>query len=331
MKFISKTPLRVSFFGGGTDYPDYLAEYPGAVLGTTINKFVYIFALPMSGVAQKAFRLTYRITEEVDRPEDLQHPVVREVLKEFNWRKPINIATMSDLPGGTGLGSSSAFTVGFLHLLHRLMDRTISRYDLAREAIRVEFELLRENVGVQDQIHAAYGGLNLYSLTRDDFSITPIMMNRDVAEAINSSMLLVFTGSQRYASDVVDAQVKSIRQKKVLSQLDHLLTLSHQAAKLLKGNEPDRVLSDLGRMLDEGWKTKRSLSASISNEKVDEVYNAGKAIGALGGKLCGAGGGGFFFFLSPPETHSKFIEVFGEAYVSPVEMTDFGSRVYEMV
>src|SRR5262245_33055086 len=138
MRYISKTPLRVSFFGGGTDYPAYLAEYPGAVLGTTINKFEYIFAFTMSWVTDETFRLTYRLTEEVERPEDLEHPVVREVLKEFNWRSPINIATMSDLPGGTGLGSSSAFTVGFLNLIHRLMDRAMSRYDLAREAIRVE-------------------------------------------------------------------------------------------------------------------------------------------------------------------------------------------------
>jgi D-glycero-alpha-D-manno-heptose-7-phosphate kinase len=331
MRYISKTPLRVSLFGGGTDYPDYLKEHPGAVLGTTINKFVYIFALPMAGVAEKPIRLTYRLTEEVESPEELKHPVVREVLRELAWTSPINIATMSDLPGGTGLGSSSAFTVGILNLIHRLKGRIMSRYDLAREAIRVEAELLQENVGVQDQIHAAYGGMNLYSLARDDFSITPIMMNQAVLEGINKSMLLVFSGRHRHASEVLEEQVKGIRQKKFSGSLEHLSALAHQASHVLRGRNPDAVLSEIGRMLHEGWLTKRSLSPSISNEAIDEIYRIGMSLGAYGGKLCGAGGGGFLFFLAPPETHSKFIEAFGGNSVFRVEMTDFGSRIHEMV
>lgn len=328
MKFVSKTPLRVSFFGGGTDYPDYLDHHPGAVLGTTIDKFVYTFALPMSGVADKPFRLTYRRVEEVDRPDQIQHPVVREVLKEFNWTQPLNIATMADLPGSTGLGSSSSFAVGFLNLIHRIAGHRMTRYDLAREAIRLEYEVLKENVGVQDQIHAAFGGINLYDLARHSFSVTPVRMHFDVARLLNSSMLLVFTGKVRHASQVLESQLKNTREKVVMKQLDHLMQLTRAGVRVLEGDDADAVIQDLGRMLDDAWLTKRSLSTEISNSRVDEVYRCGKAAGALGGKLCGAGGGGFFFFLAPPQTHPAFAAAFGDANVTPIEMTDTGSVVY---
>lgn len=330
MKFVSRTPLRVSFFGGGTDYPDYLDHHPGAVLGTTIDKFIYTFALPMSGVADKPFRLTYRRTEEVDRPEEIAHPVIREVLKELRWTQPLNIATMADLPGGTGLGSSSAFTVGFLNLMHRIAGRRLTRYDLAREAIRMEYEVLQENVGVQDQIHAAFGGMNLYDLSRHNFSVTPVRMHADIARRLNESLLLVFTGKVRHASDVLQVQIENTRNKTVIKQLDHLLALTREGVRVLEGESPEGVIADLGRMLDDAWLTKRSLSGAMSNTQVDAVYDAGKALGAHGGKLCGAGGGGFFCFLAPPETHAAFAARFGEANVIRIEMTDTGSTVYTL-
>jgi D-glycero-alpha-D-manno-heptose-7-phosphate kinase len=204
--WISKTPLRASFLGGGTDYPSHFQNHPGAVLGGTIDKYVYTSALPLAGIAEQRFRITYRTTESVSEINAIQHPVIREALRLYGWDKPINIATMSDLPGGTGLGSSSAFTVGFINLLHRMRGVELTRYELARHAIHMEQEILKENVGVQDQIHAAFGGLARYEFTANSFSIEPLRMTTDRLAMINRSMLLVYTGAQRNASAVLGTQ-----------------------------------------------------------------------------------------------------------------------------
>ena len=168
---ISKSPLRVSFFGGGTDYPLYFHEYPGAVLGTSIDKFIYTIALPMAEFAENRFRITYRIVEAVDRIEDIKHNVIRTTLLHLGYDQPLNIAIISDLPGNSGLGSSSSFTVGFVRLMEHLRGRSITKFDLFRRAVHVERDLLKENVGIQDQIHAAFGGLNLYKFHKSDFTI----------------------------------------------------------------------------------------------------------------------------------------------------------------
>jgi D-glycero-alpha-D-manno-heptose-7-phosphate kinase len=327
VKFISKTPLRVSLFGGGTDYPEYLEHHPGCVLGTTIDKYVYIIALPMSSVAPWKFRLSYRRTEEVDRVEEIQHPVVRAVLSELGWHEPLNIATMADLPGGTGLGSSSAFTVGFLNLVNRLRNVKVSRLHLAREAIRIEREVLRENVGVQDQIHAAFGGLNLYRLGNGSFSVAPVRVSRDTADLINRHLMLVFTGMSRHASGVVREQLDAMREKRVIRRLDDLVRLTERGAAVLESAGGD-VIGEIGRMLDEAWRIKRSLSPGVSTPQIDAMYAKGRQLGALGGKLCGAGGGGFLLFLAPPETHAALAGAFGAANLIKIEATDRGSEVH---
>lgn len=327
MRFLSRTPLRVSLFGGGTDYPAYLEQYPGCVLGTTIDQYVYIVAMPMSPVAQWKFRLTYRQTEEVQEVAQIQHPVVRAVLSELNWRQPLNIATMADLPGGTGLGSSSAFTVGFINLISKIRGAKISRLNLALEAIRIERDVLRENVGVQDQIHAAFGGLNMYRLEGNSFSVTPINMSNETEAFFNEHLLLVFSGLSRHASSIVEDQVQATRAGKNITSLDHLVKLAEEAKVALENPFPERALAKLGALLHDSWMTKRSLSPGVSTELIDEIYAKGRALGALGGKLCGAGGGGFVLFLAPPETHQAFIETFGAANVIKIRTVDHGSDV----
>ena len=205
---ISKTPLRVSFLGGGTDYPSYFENNDGGVLGGTIDKYVYTQALPLASFSEQKFRLTYRAVESVNDADEITHPVVRECLKLYNIEQPLSFSTMSDIPGSTGLGSSSSFTVGFINLLHAINNKEITRYDLAMQAIHLEKDILGENVGVQDQIHAAIGGLSRYKFGKDTVSINPINIPGSRLELFNQSMFLVYTNIQRSASAVLDTQEK---------------------------------------------------------------------------------------------------------------------------
>ena len=229
------------------------------------------------------------------------------------------------MPGGTGLGSSSAFTVGFLNLIYRLKGISPTRYDLAMEAIRIEHSVLQENVGIQDQLHAAFGGLSRYSFYEDDLSITPIRMTTECRDALNASMILVFTGFIRHASSVVVEQLENTRAKE--KDLSHLYSLTEQGAAVLQKTDPDSMLQELGKLLNKSWLTKRALSRSISSNQIDSLYESGIGAGALGGKLCGAGGGGFFFFLVPPERQREFAQLFGEDRIVKIALQDSGSTI----
>lgn len=326
--WISRTPLRASFLGGGTDYPSYFRSNPGAVLGGTIDKYVYIQALPLSAIAEQSFRVTYRMTESVDRVEDIQHPVIREALKLHGWTSPLNIATMSDIPGGTGLGSSSAFTVGFINLLHRMRGIELTRYELARQAIHMEQDVLEENVGVQDQIHAAFGGLARYEFTGESFSIEPLRLTTSRLSILNSSLLLVYTGGQRSASATLENQEQRTQSGANESYLREMYELTRVGASLLESEGDDlATVIRFAELLDHGWQLKRCLGSSVSNSAIDELYLHGKELGAWGGKLLGAGGGGFVLFLANRELHPTFSERFGSGSVIPVSLTNGGSTV----
>lgn len=324
---ISKTPLRISFFGGGTDYPDHYNRRPGAVLGSSINMYIHIVSLPMASFTVSRYHITYRIVEDVNEVEEIQHPVIRAVLSELAYPTPLNLAVLSDVPGGTGLGSSSAFTVGFLNLIYRLQGIQPTRYDLAKEAIRIEHSVLRETVGVQDQLHAAFGGLSRYSFYKNDFSITPIRITTECRDALNASMILVFTGFARHASRVAAEQLGNTRADKNEKDLSHLHSLTKHGITALEQRDPEAMLRELGEMLNDLWMTKRALSRSVSSRLTDSVYEAGMTAGALGGKLCGAGGGGFFLFIVPPAQQEKFIEVFGEDKIVKIALEDGGSTI----
>lgn len=327
MPVIVKTPLRISLFGGGTDYSEYFERRGGAVLGGAIDKFIYIVCLPMSPVAETRYRLTYSKVEAINHVEDIQHPVIREVLKNEGYAVPFNLAVISDIPGGSGLGSSSAFTVGFLNLVRHLKGMSPTKSDLAQAAVRVESELLQERVGVQDQYHAAFGGFSLYEFGKHATTISPIQISTDFRSQLNASLVMVHTRRYRSASTILEEQVQKTKSGSVDSDLDSIKALCYQARDLFQGANPEADLCEIGRMLGEAWRIKRSLSSSISSSELDEIYEMSIKLGAYGGKLAGAGGGGFFVFLAPPEAIEKMREVFGNARVVKAEFQDEGSRL----
>lgn len=329
--WICKTPLRASFFGGGTDYPAYFNSRPGAVLGGTIDKYVFIQALPLSPIAEQKFRVTYRTTESVDEVDAIKHPVIREALKLYGWRDPLNIATMSDLPGGTGLGSSSAFTVGFINLLHQMQGIELTRYELARHAIDMEQVVLKEQVGIQDQVHAAFGGFARYEFNGGAISIEPLRLATHRLAMFNASLLLVYTGVQRNASDVTAEQQSRTSAGLNFSYLNEMYEMTKVGARILESEGDDlAALVRFADLLDHGWKLKRQLGNAVSNSSIDEIYMIGRELGAWGGKLLGAGGGGFVLFMADPSLHPLFSKCFGAGNVIPVSMVTGGSVVLQV-
>lgn len=324
---MSRAPLRISFFGGGTDYPLYFQEFPGAVLGSSIDKYIYNVALPMVDYAENRFRITYRIVEAVDRIEDIKHNVIRTALTDMGFDHPLNLAILSDLPGNSGLGSSSSFTVGFLRLMEHMRGRAITKFDLFKEAVRIERDLLHENVGIQDQVHAAFGGLNLYRFHKDDFSIQPVRMRTANRDALSKSLCLVFTGVQRHASATLAKQLDNTREKKIHKELSHLIALCEQGLALLESANAERMLTDFGKLLSEGWETKRKLSTAVSLPEIDAIYDEAMRLGAFGGKLCGAGGGGFLLFMAAPHVQQKIRETFGAKNFVKIALEDAGAQI----
>ena len=327
MLITSRTPLRVSFFGGGTDYPEYFQRARGAVVGMTIDRYVYIAALRLSNTLDYRYRLSYSRVETVKAASDIQHPLVRTALQHFEITEPLDISIMADLPARSGLGSSSSFAVGFINLLASMRRRQITKLDLARQAVFVERELLRENVGVQDQYHASFGGLNRFDFEGDRTRISPVQMTGECLTALTGSLFLMYTGVTRFASATLDEQMQKTRSGSVDRDLSHLLTLTGQAVDVLEGGDPERMLKDFGAMLHEGWETKKRLSSKVSNPAIDAMYDAARETGALGGKLCGAGSGGFLLVLVPPEQQSRFEERFAESGIIRVNIDTIGSTI----
>ena len=329
MLITSRTPLRVSFFGGGTDYPEYFARYPGAVVGMAINKYIYISALRLATFIDYKYRLSYSRLEVVRSIADIQHPVVREALAHYKVEDALDISIIADLPASSGLGSSSAFTVGLINLIKALRSEQLTRLDLGRAAIHVERELLRDSVGVQDQLHAAFGGLNRFDFVDGRIRISPVQMHSDCQDVLLSSLVLVYTGIQRSASSTLEEQMKATRERRVDVELAHLLALTTQAVEVLEGTDPERMLTTFGAMMHEGWMVKRSLSSRVTNPEIDRLYDAAIAAGALGGKLCGAGGGGFLLMVVPAHRRAGFDDRMRASSLIPIDMDKQGSVVLQ--
>lgn len=327
MMIVSRTPMRVSFFGGGTDYPEYFQRARGAVVGMAINKYIYISALRLSSAIDYRYRVSYSRIETVADASELQHPVVRGVLQHFSMTEPLDLSIMADLPARSGLGSSSAFTVGLINLVHALQKRPITKLDLARQAVFVERDLLGDNVGVQDQYHTAFGGLNRFEFTSGRTRIEPVHMTGACQAALTDSLFLVYTGVTRFASSTLEEQMQRTASRSVDQELSHLLALVDQAGAVLEGEDPERLLSEFGTMLHEGWETKKKLSSKVSNPAIDALYASAREAGALGGKLCGAGSGGFLLILVPPEKQTTFLERMAHAVVLPIGMDTIGSTI----
>ena len=295
---VTRTPLRISFFGGGTDYPVWYREHGGAVLSTTIDKGCYITCRYLPPFFEYHSRVSYSRVENVQGNDGIEHPSVRACLQFLGIEEGVEIHHVADLPARTGLGTSSAFTVGLLLGLYALKNQMRDKYGLARDAIHVEQELLHEAVGAQDQASAAYGGL-----TRIQFNVDgSIEVNRILAPPsrlaeLEQHLALYFTGFSRTASEVAKEQVRLTPQRK--TELGNMYGMVKEAETIL--TTEGRSLDEFGRLLNESWQIKRRLTANITNTNIDDIYEAGIGAGALGGKLLGAGGGGFMLFFVPPE------------------------------
>lgn len=292
-----------------------------------IDRYVYVSAVRLSDIIDYKYRLTYSRLERVSDVSELEHPVVRALLQHEGVDCPLDISIQADLPASSGLGSSSAFTVGLVNLLAALRGKTMTRLDLGQRAIHVEQVLLKENVGVQDQLHAAFGGLNRFDFVDDRTRITPVQMTTGCESHLLSSLVLVYTGKTRFASKVLTEQVQSTKEKKIDQELSHLLALVSQSVSVLEGRDPEAMLRDFGAMMHEGWQIKRKLSSGISSPEIDALYDAALAAGALGGKLCGAGGGGFLLMVVPPHARANFDFAMRDYSLIPIGMDRQGSAI----
>ena len=320
---ISRTPYRISFFGGGTDYPAWYREHGGAVLGTAIDKYCFITCRYLPPFFEHRLRLVYSKIEDCQRAAEIQHPVVREVLGMLRVERGLEIHHDGDLPARSGMGSSSAFTVGFLHALYALLGRLTSQNQLATEAIHVEQDLIRETVGAQDQIFAAFGGFNLIEFRRDGgFRVEPLTLAKERLEELNGSLMLFYTGLRRTASEVAASYVTDIGAR--TKQLTRMRQMVDEGMKILGGHGS---LDALGDLLDEAWQLKRSLSGVVSNSQVDEIYAEARRAGARGGKLLGAGGGGFVLFYVPPGSQERVREKMKKLLWVPFHFDTGGSQI----
>ncbi len=295
---ITSTPLRISFFGGGTDYPLWYRENGGSVLSTTIDKSCFITCRWLPPFFEYHSRISYTKVENVGSNDAIQHPSVRACLQHLGIDEGVEIHHIADLPARTGLGTSSAFTVGLLLGLYALKNQMRDKRTLAAEAIHVEQDLLQEAVGAQDQVSAAYGGFNRINFSQDgSIDVKRILASPGRIAELEQHLALYFTGFSRTASEIAKEQLRVTPHKK--QELGSMLELVDEAGSII--DNPNCSIDEFGRLLHEGWRIKRSLTQKITNASIDEIYDAGISAGALGGKLLGAGGGGFMLFFVPPE------------------------------
>lgn len=321
---ITSTPLRISFFGGGTDYPIWYREHGGAVLATTIDKRCYITCRRLPPFFEYHSRVSYSKVENVRRNDAIEHPSVRACLQFLGIDEGVEIHHVADLPARTGLGTSSAFTVGLLLGLYGLKEQMCDRHALAVEAIHIEQELLQEAVGGQDQVSAAYGGFNRINfLTDGSIGVTRVLTAQNRLAELQQHLALYFTGFARTASEIAQEQLKVTPQRR--KELNAMLQLVDEAEAIVRSTS--RSLDEFGRLLHESWQIKRTLTHKITNACIDEIYEAGLSAGALGGKLLGAGGGGFMLFYVPPERREALRTRLKKLLCVPFAFSNKGSQV----
>ena len=324
---ISKTPVRLSLFGGGTDYNEYFNTSPGAVLGFTINKHVYVSINSLSDFFNYKIRVGYSKSELVNDIELIQHPSVRETLKYLDCDQNLDIHIFADLPARTGLGSSSSFTVGFLNAMKNMYGESLSCKELAKSVIHIEQDLIKENVGSQDQIHAAYGGFNLIEFRSSGFNVSPIPLSKNRLKYFNDSLMVFYTGQTRYATDVVKQQIDNTISNKNDEHLKAMYKLVFEGKDILINCPQDSFIKELGCLLDKSWKLKKQLSSNVSNKLIDDAYDLALESGAYGGKLAGAGSGGFLFFLVPVDRKNSVRKSLKNLLEVDVEISFEGSKI----
>ena len=319
---LSKTPYRISFFGGGTDYPVWYEKNGGAVLSTTIDKYCHILCRRFPPYFEGTTRVVWRKIELTSTIEELEHPAVKGVLKFLKKDGGFEIYHFGDLPARSGLGAGSSFVVGLLNNMYAIDGISRSKRELALDAIHVEQDVMADSVGSQDQVAAAYGGFNKILFNgKDDIIVKPIQLGAERLKGFESHLMLFFTGMSRSASEIAAVQIKNTPKKE--KELRRMCEMVNEAEQLLVNSRFD----DFGRMLHEAWQLKRGLSSVISNNRIDEIYNAGLSAGALGGKLLGAGAGGFILFYAAPEAQQKIRVALNDLLYVPFRFEGGGSKI----
>ena len=319
---ISKTPYRISFFGGGTDYTRYYRENGGAVIGTAIDKFCYLTTRYLPPFFDHASRIVYSEQECVNDNSMIKHPTIRAALTLMGIRDGVEIHHDGDLPARSGLGSSSSCTVGMVNALYAMQGRRATKMELAQLAIHIEQNMLRENVGSQDQVFAAFGGFNKIQFNPDGhIAVMPVTLQQKRKEELQDHLMFCFTRTQRIASGVARSVIDNIPKKQ--QELGEMRKMVDQAEQILFSND----LDDFGRLLHESWLLKRSISTAVSNDYLDDLYARAREAGALGGKLVGAGGGGFMLFYVRPEDQPKVKAALDEVVWVPIQFEREGSKI----
>jgi D-glycero-alpha-D-manno-heptose-7-phosphate kinase len=320
---ITRTPYRISFFGGGTDYPTWYRQHGGAVLGTTIDKYCYLSCRYLPPFFEHRIRVVWSKIEVCHDREEIQHPAVREVLRHVGIERGVEIHHVGDLPARSGMGSSSAFTVGLLHAMYALKGYMPSKRQLALESVLIEQERLKEAVGSQDQVLAAHGGLNHIVFARDgDISVNPLTLSADLTQQLCAHLMLFYTGITRTASEVAESYIQPTNTKE-----RHMQALGQMVDEGLAILNDGRDLVRFGRLLHEAWEAKRSLSARVSSDDIDDLYAQARAAGAIGGKLTGAGGGGFMLLFVEPHNRARVRERLSGLLHVPFRFSFGGSQV----
>ena len=319
---ITKTPFRMSFFGGGTDMESFFMENGGAVLSTTFDKYCYVNVRHLPRFFDYSTELSYAKIERVTDVNDIQHPAIREAMKMLDMHE-IRLTYEADLPARSGLGTSSSFAVGMINAFYALKGKYADKKKLADAAIYLETELCKEAGGWQDQIAASYGGFNRINFNSDGYEVLPLIINPERKRQLNNNLMMFFTGFTRFSSDVQKANASNKADK--VNQLKEMLALVDEAEKVLVDKQSD--LDEFGRLLDHTWRIKRKTGNTVSTNSIDELYDKGLKAGALGGKLLGAGGGGFLVFYVEPDKQEKVKKAMEDLLYIPFEFEDGGTRV----
>ncbi|MFA7431446.1 MAG: kinase [Rhodospirillaceae bacterium] len=322
---ISRTPFRVSLFGGGSDYPAwYLNQGGGSVMGFAINKYCYINLRRRPPFFAHKHRIIYTRIENVNDITEIEHPAVRAVLSEMQVQKGIEIHHDADLPARSGLGSSSAFTVGLLNAMNALRGRMVTKDYLGLEAIRIEQDVIKESVGSQDQIWASHGGMNRINFRSDgSIEVMPIIISADRRRQLTDHMMLVFTGFSRYADQIASKKIANLGKKE--QQIRAMLAMVDEAVDILTDN--DRPITEIGTLLHDSWMLKRGLADVVTSPEIDAIYDAAREAGAIGGKLLGAGGGGFMLFFVEPHRQAAVRERLNTLIHVGIDVDTVGSRI----
>lgn len=319
---ITQTPFRMSFFGGGTDFPRFYKEHGGAVISTTFDKYCYVNVRHLPPFFEYSTELSYSKIERVKNIDEINHPSIRECMRYLDMRD-IRLTYEADLPAKSGLGTSSSFAVGMLNAFYSLKGKYKSKRELADDAIYLERELCNEAGGVQDQIAVAFGGFNRIDFSADGYQVTPVVMSNERKEKLNDNLMMFFTGFSRFSSDIQTSTQAVLKDK--TAQLLEMYSLVDTAQGILTDKNSD--LNDFGRLLDHTWKLKRGITTRISTNSLDEIYEKAMSAGALGGKLLGAGGGGFFVFYVEPEKRQAVMQALDKLLYIPFRFEDSGTRV----